>query len=148
PDRRLRQRREERAMQRPRVKTIYPPFPSDDGTIRIGGGDYGRAAEIPDDGQGHGGALLGLLGGARTRGQIVQEMRRRDPTLSAVAGEAAIDELARHGYLEDAAVGPPSDLFSTREVERYRRNFEFFSFFVKVPATGYDVQARLKRSRV
>ena len=45
-------------MQKPRVKNVFPPMPLGDGTIRIGGVDYGIGADIADDDQGHAWHLL------------------------------------------------------------------------------------------
>jgi molybdopterin/thiamine biosynthesis adenylyltransferase len=134
-------------MQRPRLKSVFPPMPTDDRTIAIGGADYGLAAELHDDDSRHLWQLLGLLDGSRATSEVVAELRRRDPALPAEDIEEAITALAEAGYVEDAATEAP-DAFSAAEVERYRRNVEFFSFFSKHPATGHDLQARLKNSRV
>jgi bacteriocin biosynthesis cyclodehydratase domain-containing protein len=134
-------------MDRPRLKSVFPPLPVDDQTIRIGGADFGLAAEIKDDEQRHAWQLLHLLDGTRSAAEIVHEMQARDPALTAADIQAAIEAFADAGYLEDAATPPPADL-SPREVERYRRNVEFFSYFHLPPLTGYDLQARLLRSRV
>jgi molybdopterin/thiamine biosynthesis adenylyltransferase len=122
-------------------------MPIDKRTIAIGGADFGLAAELQDDEDRHLWQLLGLLDGSRTREDVVTELRRADPRVPAVDVEAAIDALAEAGYLEDAAA-PRPDIFSSAEIERYRRNAEFFSFFSRHPATGYDYQAKLKRARV
>lgn len=134
-------------MLKPRLKSIFPPMPIDDRTIAIGGADYGLAAELQDDETRHLWQLLGLLDGTRTAAEIVGEMRRRDPALPAEDIEGAVAALAEAGYLEDAAIEAP-DVFSPAEVERYRRNVEFFSFFSTHPVTGHDLQARLKGARV
>jgi molybdopterin/thiamine biosynthesis adenylyltransferase len=122
-------------------------MPIDDRTIAIGGADYGLAAELQDDDGRHLWQLLGLLDGSRTIEQVVAELRRRDPELPAEDVEGAVCALTDAGYLEDAAITAP-DAFSAAEVERYRRNVEFFSFFSRHPVTGHDLQARLKSSRV
>lgn len=135
-------------MQRPRIKSVFPPIPLDGGIIRIGGADYGMAAEIADDEHGHVWRLLGLLDGSRTHGEVVREMVLADSAVEPDEVEASIRALALGGYLEDAAAAPPPDLFSAAEIERYRRNLQFFSFFHLPPLTGFDLQARLKRARV
>ena len=134
-------------MRRPRVKSVFPPFPINERTIRIGGADFGLAAELNDDGQRHLWQLLQLLDGTRTTAEIVARMRARDPALPAADVEDAIRMLADAGYLEDADT-PPPDVFGAEEVERYRRNAEFFSYYHHPPLSGYDFQARLRRSRV
>jgi len=134
-------------MWRPRVKSVFPPMPIDERTIAIGGADYGLAAELHDDEDRHLWQLLGLLDGSRSQEEIVAEIRRADPAVPAGDVEAAIQALAEAGYVEDAPITLPK-MFSSAEVERYRRNVEFFSFFSRHPGTGYDFQDRLKRARV
>lgn len=136
------------SVEKPRVKSVFPPLPQGDGVIRVGGYDYGLAAEITDDEQGHMWQLLQLLDGTRSPHEIVTEMQRFDPDISPEDVDAAIAALFDAGYLEDAAIVPPADLFSPAEVERYRRNFDFFNYFHMPPLTNYDMQARLKKARV
>lgn len=135
-------------MQKPRVKRVFPPLPAENGIIQIGGIDYGIAAEIQDDEQGHMWHLLALLDGNRTQQAIIEAMQAYDPILSATDIEDAIAMLIENGYLEDAELVPSQDVFSTAECERYRRNFEFFSHFHLPPYTNYDFQERLKRASV
>ncbi|MCW3839758.1 ThiF family adenylyltransferase [Micromonospora yasonensis] len=134
-------------MDRPRIKSMFPPIPLDDGTIRIGGADFGIAGEIKDDEQRHVWQLLQLLDGTRSMPELIAEMRARDPEITAVEIETAVSMLEDAGYLDDAAVMPPA-IFRPDEVERYRRNAEFFSFFHHPPLTGYDFQARLHDAKV
>lgn len=134
-------------MRKPRLKSVFPPMPVDDRTIAIGGADYGLAARLEDDEQRHLWRLLGLLDGSRSEEEIVAAVRSHDPDVPAVDVVAAIEALTDAGYVEDADA-PGLAAFSAPERERYRRNFEFFSFFSRHPETGHDLQARLKRSRV
>ena len=134
-------------MQRPRIKSIFPPIPLGDGRIRIGGGDYGIASELEDDEGGHTWHLLGLLDGSRTRTELIDAMQRFDRAVLPADVDAAIEALADAGFLEDAAPSPPPEL-THREVERYRRNFEFFSYFLRPPLSPGEVQLRLRNSRV
>ena len=132
-------------MQRPRVKAVFPPIPLGGGKIRIGGFDLGIAAELDDDEKGHTWHLLTLLDGSNTVADLARKMREYEPTVQPADVAAAVDALAEAGYLEDAAEAPPA-VFSSDEVERYRRNFEFFSFSSAAPA--YDMQLRLKQANV
>lgn len=134
-------------MQRPRIKSVFPPIPVGGGVIRIGGTDQGLAAEIQDDEQGHVFRMLGLLDGTRTEDEVVDAMLRTDPELSAGDVRNALGDLTVTGYLEDAADAPPAG-FTPEELERYRRNLDFFSYFHQPPLTSYDFQLRLKSSRV
>ncbi|MGN9913910.1 HesA/MoeB/ThiF family protein [Phytohabitans sp. LJ34] len=134
-------------MERPRVKTVFPPIPLGNGKIRIGGFDLGLAAELDDDEQGHTWHLLKLLDGSNTHADLAREMHRYDPKVSPEDVTSAVAALATAGYLEDAAELPPAT-FSAEEVERYRRNIEFFSHFPSDTATAYEMQHRLKSARV
>ncbi|MDG4857110.1 ThiF family adenylyltransferase [Streptomyces sp. T-3] len=127
---------------------MFPPIPIGGGKIRIGWYDFGIAAELDDDEQGHTWRLLQLLSGEYTHEEITRRMQDFDPLVRAKEVDAAIAQLAAAGYLEDAAVGPDAKVFSPLEAERYRRNVEFFSHFHHPPLTGYDFQARLKASRI
>jgi molybdopterin/thiamine biosynthesis adenylyltransferase len=135
-------------MLRPRIKAVFPPIPIGGGKIRLGDINPGVAAELDDDEQGHTWHLLTLLDGASTRAEIAEEMRSFDPQVPVDDVETAIDELASAGFLEDAEVGPPEDVFSAEELERYRRNFDFFAYFPQPPRTDYEVQESLKRAHV
>jgi len=132
-------------MRRPRVKAVFPPIPLGDGKIRIGGFDLGIAAELDDDEKGRTWHLLTLLDGSNTVSDLGHKMRAYDPTVGHEDVVAAVDALADAGYLEDAAEAPPA-VFTSDEVERYRRNIEFFSFSSTAPA--YDMQLRLKQANV
>jgi molybdopterin/thiamine biosynthesis adenylyltransferase len=135
-------------LQKPRIKSVFPPLPLGDGIIRIGGVDYGLAAELHDDEQGHVWQLLSLLDGTRTMDEVAQAMQASDADLSVTDVRAAVDELVEAGYVEDAAREPAPGLFTPTEAERYRRNLDFFSYFHLPPLTNYDLQVRLKQSRV
>ncbi|ATL25051.1 HesA/MoeB/ThiF family protein [Streptomyces formicae] len=135
-------------MLRPRVKPIFPPIPIGGGKIRIGWYDYGIAGELDDDEQGHTWHLLQLLSGEHTLPEIARLMQEFDPLVRDEEVGDAVDQLAAAGYLEDAAVGPDVSLFSPPEIERYRRNVEFFSHFHHPPLSGHDFQARLRKSRI
>jgi molybdopterin/thiamine biosynthesis adenylyltransferase len=134
-------------MERPRLKSVFPPMQIDETTIAIGGADYGLAAELEDDQRGNLRRLLDLLDGTRSSDSIVAEMQREDPEMPASDVLDAIAALTAAGYVDDATA-PAQHAFSPAERERYRRNVEFFSFYSRHPETGYDLQARLKRARV
>src|SRR5882672_623638 len=134
-------------MQRPRIKSVFPPIPRGDGRIRIGGGDFGIASELEDDEQAHAWHLLNLLDGTRTWDEILQDMRQVDPAIGPADVDQAIETLVQAGFVEDAAILPPPELTGS-ELERYSRNFEFFSYFQRPPAATEDFQVRLRRARV
>ncbi|MFC5834585.1 HesA/MoeB/ThiF family protein [Nonomuraea insulae] len=134
-------------MQRPRMKIVFPPIPIGAGRIRIASMDLGIASELEDDERGNTWRLMELMDGTRTVPELVAEMRaeNRDVTVDDIGGAiAALDDA---GFVEDAAI-PPPDSLSAAELERYRRNLEFFSYFHRPPATPYDFQHRLKGAKV
>lgn len=135
-------------MVRPRLKRVFPPTPLGGGQIAIGGIDAGFAAEIADDEHGNVWRLLSLLDGTRDLDGLVVEMAGGSgaaPSRADVA--AAVNALVDAGYVEDAAASPPGT-FSTTELERYKRNADFLSFFSPPEVSAYALQARLSRSRV
>ncbi|HEY5833450.1 HesA/MoeB/ThiF family protein [Streptomyces sp.] len=134
-------------MRRPRIKAVFPPIPAGDGRIRIGSG-FGVACELQDDAQGHTWHLLGLLDGTRTHDQLVAAMKAFDPAVQPHEVQDAVDALADAGFIEDADASGPVDRFSTGELERYRRNLEFYGYFHRPPLTSADFQLRLKQARV
>jgi hypothetical protein len=123
-------------------------MPVSDRLIRIGGADHGLAAELHDDEHRHVWRLLQLLDGSRTRAEIIAAMVDHDATVRPEEVEDVLQALIDAGYVEDGAARAPVGLFADRELERYRRNLEFFSYFTAPPVTNYDLQARLKQARV
>jgi len=134
-------------MRRPRIKSVFPPIPLGDGRIRIGGGDYGIASEIVDDESGNTWHLLSLLDGNSTRAELAAAMAQHSPGITVEDVNEAVDSLVDMGFVEDADVPPPAALPPV-ELERYRRNLEFFSYFHKPPMTAGDFQLRLRSARV
>jgi molybdopterin/thiamine biosynthesis adenylyltransferase len=135
-------------MNKPRIKSVYPPFPVGNGVIQIGGIDFGMAAEITDDEHGNTWALLNLLDGTRTEREVIAAMQRFNDEITGDDVREAIGFLTDSGYIEDAEDRPEPGFFSEEELARYDRNLEFFSYFNVSGQTKYDSQARLKRSRV
>ncbi|MFB4284410.1 ThiF family adenylyltransferase [Nonomuraea sp. MTCD27] len=129
------------------MKLVFPPIPIGAGRIRIASMDLGIASELEDDEQGNTWRLMELMDGTRTVPELLAGMRgeNRDVTLTDV--EDAVAALGDAGFAEDAAI-PPPDSLSPAELERYRRNLEFFSYFHRPPATSYDFQRRLQGARV
>lgn len=134
-------------MERPRIKPEHTPYRTRDGSVRIGGGVHGIAAEIEDP-DGWVWALVSACDGTRSRAAIVAEVRRPHPELSEAEAAEALDALIAAGHVEDAAAEEPSGL-SARELERYGRSAQYFRWTDPLPRESvWDVQLRLKRSRV
>jgi len=134
-------------MKRPAMKSVYPPIPTGDGRIRIGS-DYGVASELQDDEEGHVWHLLGLVDGTRTGPELAAAMRAFDPAVSADDVEHALETLTEAGFIKDAAEQGPVTEFQPRELDRYRRNLEFFEYFQAGNVTPADFQLRLKQAKV
>jgi molybdopterin/thiamine biosynthesis adenylyltransferase len=136
-------------MLRPRVKEEHRPQRFPDGTIWIGGGIYGIAAEV-DDPYGLAWAVLRLMDGTHTPQQIAALVRDAFGAASPGPGavEATIDALIASGYVEDAAAGPPPQL-TARELDRYHRSHAFFRRVDLLPREhGWVGQLALKHARV
>jgi bacteriocin biosynthesis cyclodehydratase domain-containing protein len=134
-------------MERPRLKSVFPPVPLREGVIGIGGVDHGFAAEI-DDESGTLWQLLQLLDGSRSLDEVAIDMSRRFPDVSRSDVVSALADLAAAGYVEDAGRVPRPGAFRPGELERYDRNVAFFSYFTGPDESGFDVQERLKAARV
>jgi len=134
-------------MRKPRMKAVFPPVPIGDGLIRIASIDYGVASELADDEQGNTWRLMELMDGTRTVMELAASMRAEGRDVSPGDVGAAIDALYESGFVEDGSVEPPAELAAV-ELERYRRNLEFFSYFHQPPSTPYDFQLRLRDANV
>jgi molybdopterin/thiamine biosynthesis adenylyltransferase len=134
-------------MRRPRIKPVYPPIPIGGGRIRIATLDYGVASELEDDEHANTWRLMELMDGSRDLPQILSTMRGDGRNVTLEELREAVAALTEAGFVEDAAVAPP-DTLAAAELERYKRNLEFFSYFHQPPATPYDFQARLKAAKV
>ncbi|WP_320064890.1 ThiF family adenylyltransferase [Micromonospora sp. RTGN7] len=134
-------------MRRPRIKGIHKPVRLTPTLINIGGRQVGIGAEI-DDEDGCLWSLLRLMDGTRTRAEIVGALTAERPEMTADEASDAMDTIINAGYVEDAAAPPPPSL-SPAEVDRYERAFTYHAWVDLTPRPSrFDVQARLKASRV
>jgi molybdopterin-synthase adenylyltransferase len=136
---------------RPRVKVKHRPVRLGEGQVRIGGTVPGVESRTVDP-DGWVWALLGLLDGTRTVGQVVTELVHRFPGRSVaevtceVVGDLGV--LLRAGYVENAAEVAPSVL-SAREQERYGRGRELFRWMARTGRrSSWDTQLLLRQARV
>ncbi|UJW32571.1 ThiF family adenylyltransferase [Saccharothrix sp. AJ9571] len=131
-------------MWRPRIKFEHRPVRYDDGLVRIGGNVPGIARGLRDP-DGSVWALLALLDGSRTVGQIVAELAHRFPARTPREVKEAIGDLNDAGYLEDASETELSEF----ERERYSRSRAFWRSVDRTPGRGrWDAQLRLRQARV
>ncbi|GFJ87277.1 HesA/MoeB/ThiF family protein [Phytohabitans rumicis] len=134
-------------MFKPRFKLEHRPYRTRAGTVRIGGGVYGLAAEIEDP-DGWLWTLIRATDGTRVEQDIVAEVCRAHPAVSDDDVRAGLEQLTTAGHVEDAGADPPADLTS-REQERYRRGSRYYSWVDLTPRSSpWEVQQRLKRAKV
>lgn len=132
---------------RPRIKFSHRPVRLGRERIRIGG-VVPEVADVLIDPDGWVWALLGLLDGSRTVGQIAAELRCRFPRRATDDVALAIDELSLAGHLEDGDEPDPYGL-TRAERERYSRSRELFRWISRGPnRTSWDGQLALKQAKV
>ena len=134
-------------MLRPRIKPEHAPYRTSGGSVRIGGGVYGIAAEIEDPG-GWLWDLVSAIDGTAEPAQIVGQVCRAHPDAAAPDVQDALDTLIGAGYVEDAAACMPAGL-SPRERERYGRGMQYYRWVDLSPrGSPWDVQRILRNARV
>jgi molybdopterin/thiamine biosynthesis adenylyltransferase len=133
-------------MDRPVVKPAHRPFRRSDGKIWIGSIHYGLGVEL-DDASGLVWALCQWMDGNRATKEIVAGVAAEQCASVDDVGDV-VDFLIASGWVEDAGAPIPVSL-SAAEVERYARSAHFLSWIDQHPRTSpYELQARLKASRV
>ncbi|MGC2289356.1 MAG: ThiF family adenylyltransferase [Thermoplasmata archaeon] len=124
------------------------PFRTAAGVILLSRDVYGLARRIQDDDRGTLWRVLGVLDGTRSIPSVIELLREQDPLLEPSEIHRAIARLHRLGIVEDAGVVAPGE-FSSEELLRYSRNFDFFGIAALGTARStYELQSRLKRARV
>lgn len=135
-------------MKKPRIKNVHNPTKLPGNHIRIGTVQYGVGAKIEDDTEGTIWHLMSLLDGTRTQNEIVQTMLQAYPEMEEASIYEALDVLIQSGFVEEAEPILPSNL-SLEELNRYTCSANYFSWVDTQPrASSYEIQSRLKRSRV
>ena len=132
---------------KPRVKRAHDPVRFPGGRIRIGSVQYGVGAEIHDD-TGHIWHALQLMDGTRESAVIVCQLQEGPQGLDSGSARTIVETLCDSGYIEDAdARAVPG--FSERELERYSRNENYFSWVDTTPRREkFGLQAKLRDARV
>jgi molybdopterin-synthase adenylyltransferase len=134
-------------MLRPRIKEMHRPMLLPGGRMWIGHAQYRLGSELT-------GAHVELtwdvcqaMDGRLTQDELITAVARsRAADLSIV--ERIVEFLIASGWVEDAGAPPPPAL-TERDVERYRSSTQFFSWIDLVPRSSpYELQAKLKASRV
>ena len=134
-------------MRRPQIKGIHKPVRLTPTLINIGGRQMGIGAEL-DDEDGSLWRLLSLMDGTRTREEIVAALTAERPGMPEGEAAEALQAIIDAGYVEDAAAPPPPSL-SPAEIDRYDRALNYYAWVDLTPRTSrYELQARLKASRV
>ena len=133
-------------MFRPRIKWEHRPVNLGDGRIRIGAVRGIQTAMADPDGWLW--TLLETLDGTRTMNQVAANLTSRFPNKPAGDVRAAISDLIREGYVEDAAEQIPEEL-SSRERERYGPGRRLWRWMDRTPRrTSWDVQLLLRQAQV
>ncbi len=110
---------------------------------------FGVGAEIYDDEHGTVWRTLRLMDGTRDTDQIVRTLAAEslDGIDERYASEL-VESLVSSGYIEDAAA-EIADGFTSRQLDRYSRNENYFSWVDTTPRPHrYQLQARLRDARV
>jgi molybdopterin-synthase adenylyltransferase len=134
-------------MLRPRIKEMHRPILLPGGRMWVGSPQYRVGSELT-------GADVELTWDVC---QAMDGSLTQDDLITAVASSRAADRsvveqivefLIASGWVEDAGAPPPTAL-TERDVERYRSSAHFFSWIDLVPRSSpYELQAKLKASRV
>jgi molybdopterin/thiamine biosynthesis adenylyltransferase len=132
---------------RPRVKPEHAPYRLGADRIRIGGASYGIAAEIIDP-DGFVWSLLQAMDGTHSVADIVAQAVRSHPDRREPVVRAAVEQLVRSGYVEDAAAPDPSGL-TERDKQRHDRARGYYRWLdLTARESSWEPQARLRRARV
>ena len=135
-------------MQRPRIKPAHNPVWTHDDRIRIGSMQFGIGAEIDASDNDAVWRVFELMDGSRTPAEILAEFTKGRPDIDDESAEALMNALIAAGFAEDAAADPPPTI-TARDVERYARGTLFYSWVDTEPRRSpWEVQSRLKSSRV
>jgi molybdopterin-synthase adenylyltransferase len=135
-------------MLKPRVKPVHNPARLPDGAIRIGSMQFGVGAEIRSSDNDAIWRLLQLMDGSRSEASIVEGLLAESPALDRDSVREILQALIEGGFVEDAGAESPAEL-TTREIERYARGTNFYAWVDTTPrASPWEVQRRLRKSRV
>jgi molybdopterin-synthase adenylyltransferase len=134
-------------MRRPRVKRVHNPVRFPGGCIRIGSAQYGVGAEIRDD-TGVIWRAIQLMDGSREFEAVIHDLQTGPGGLDNASAREIVAKLCGSGYIEDADAGM-AGVFSSRELDRYSRNENYFGWVDTTPRdTRFSFQARLRAARV
>lgn len=135
-------------MLHPRIKNVHSPFTLPGNRIIVGLGQYGVASELTDDDEGTLEHLLVLMDGTRDTDRICADLAVTHPDVDEASVREVIADLTAAGFVEDAAAELPAGL-TDRDARRYASPRHYYAWIDTTPRSSpYDVQARLKRSRV
>lgn len=124
------------------------PFRLPSGEILLARDVFGLGRSLPDDGDGTIWRLLQLMDGSRDLDAVERALRRSHPGVTGPSVRRAVARLRRLGVVEDAAEAPSPNLSRT-ELDRYSRNFDFFSLVaLGTSRSALDIQRRLKSATV
>ena len=124
----------------PRIKPIYPLYRLNKEEFRIGA-QLGITAEFGDT-TGQFWTLANLLDG-RKCSQVIKEMQRKYPELSAQDIIEGIDVFEKEGFIEEKNLPFDKDIS-----ERYKANVNYFSHFTNSKSNRFEFQKKLNDSTI
>jgi molybdopterin/thiamine biosynthesis adenylyltransferase len=134
-------------MRRPRVKPEHRAYRTVDGNVRIGSVIHGIGAEVEDP-DGWIWTLVESMDGSRTPDAVCDRVTRAHPHVAEDDVAQAMTDLSEAGHLEDAGAEVPAEL-SSGERTRYGRGVTLLRWMDRLPrGSPWDVQLRLRQSRV
>lgn len=128
----------------PRIKSTLRLFRLGD---RLYLNSSGIASEIPDP-AGSIEYLFQAMDGQRTIDQVCAEVIRQYPTITATEILRAIEQMDQAGFLENAAFNEQDAHLTAYDLQRWERNINFFGSFANLHTNKYELQHRLKTTRV
>lgn len=131
---------------RPKFKSLFFVRRAPDGRLRVAETFPDRAAEIEDE-DGLVSRLIPLMDGTRTVEDLWKELLPGNPELLYREVAGIVEELDSAGFLDDAALQHQTS-FQPKELERYKANLQFFSYFSNLSHCAYQMQERLKDARI
>jgi molybdopterin/thiamine biosynthesis adenylyltransferase len=133
------------------MERIQPRLKSTLRLFRLGDQLYlnssGLASEIPDP-AGSIEYLFQTMDGQHTIDHICATVSQKYPTITAAEIRRAIEQMDQAGFLENAAFNEQDTYLTDYDIKRWERNINFFGSFSDLHTNKYELQHRLKTTRV
>lgn len=134
-------------MLRPRIKEMASPIMLPGGRMWIGSPQYGLGSELTGANVELTWDVCQAMNGSLTQDEVIATVASSRAADRSIV-EQIVEFLITSGWVEDAGASPPPEL-TQRDVERYKSNADYFTWVDQVPRSSvYELQAKLKASRV